>query len=80
MGSGTTAITALISQQAIDNAWDSSHSIGRYYSGAQGTGGALSRGAAWTQEQSAGLFSADLSNSAGSNKDTIGFRCTFSMP
>ena len=59
-----------------NDTWASStFGIGQYYSGTNGTGGALIRGGKWTDAASSGLFAANLSLGSGASNTFVGFRC-----
>lgn len=80
--SGTlgTPILDLIPQIAIDNSWDSSFSLGRYFAGDNATGGALHRGGRFYDTINAGIFTAGLSGSTTGTGTNFGFRCTTPEP
>ena len=77
---GTMSQTDLISQAAIDGGWSSAESIGRYYAGTNGSGGALRRGGRWVNTTIAGVFIADLFGSPTHTESSLGFRCAVSAP
>lgn len=81
VGSEALPITDLIPQIAIDSAWNSTQSIGKYYAGNAGSGGVLRRGGDWMENSKAGVFTADLRH--GKNPapfDDRGFRCVVPVP
>ncbi|NRA47175.1 MAG: hypothetical protein HRU09_19675 [Oligoflexales bacterium] len=70
----------LIPQIAVDNAWTSIESIGQYYPGNDGTGGALRRGGHWLGSSFAGLFTTSMHNEPTASTTSIGFRCAVLAP
>ena len=83
-GTTTMALSDLIPTNALksfwDDTWDSTESIGRYYPGVDGGGGALQRGAPFNETTKSGIFAARISrNTTGTNAD-VGFRCTIAVP
>jgi hypothetical protein len=64
-----------------NDSWASSSSgIGRYYSGMNGSGGALFRGGPWYDGISSGLFAAFLSDSPSTTNTYVGLRCVARPP
>ena len=60
--------------------WNSSHGIGKYYSGNEGAGGALFRGGYWYNGSAAGIFLADLGDGPDDSFIGTGFRCVAIKP
>ena len=58
--------------------YDSSHGIGRYYPGEDGSGGIAFRGGYWLDSGYAGVFALSLNSSSWSMSNGIGFRCAWS--
>ena len=77
---GSMAHTDLISQAAIDGSWTSAESIGQYYAGNSGSGGALRRGGKWDNSTNAGVFTARLNSSPTRTATFLGFRCAVAAP
>ena len=75
----TMPITDLIPQIALDNSWDA-NSIGRYYPGTDGSGGALVRGGRYNSTTFSGIFTAYLRRLPTNLYAHWGFRCAVSMP
>ena len=76
-GSTEMSLTELIPQVAIDNGWNSSEFIGRYFPGENNSGGALRRGGRWT---GGGVFTANLNNAPANSRFDVGFRCSYHQP
>ncbi|MBC7530940.1 MAG: hypothetical protein H7318_05120 [Oligoflexus sp.] len=72
-------LTPTNAQKAFWNdTWASStYGMGQYLSGANGSGGALLRGAAWAEGATAGLFAVYLGNAPSEANPYIGLRCVF---
>lgn len=51
--------------------------IGRYYSGGQGTGGAVIRGGRWQNMTIAGIYAMTLQESGLAGNAFFGFRCVY---
>ena len=70
-------LTPTNAQKAFWNdSWASSTSgMGQYYSGTNGSGGALARGALWFDGTAAGLFAVFLSYVPSDTYPDLGFRC-----
>ncbi|MFK7826093.1 MAG: hypothetical protein AB8G05_18215 [Oligoflexales bacterium] len=83
-GTLTTPLTDLIPTNAVksfwDDNWDSSQSIGKFYSGLNSSGGALIRGGDWSNDSNSGLFYTRLYSSQTSSNTYKGFRCVFTLP
>lgn len=77
---GAMSQTDLISQAAVTGSWSSTQSIGQYYAGTSGSGGALRRGGNWYDATLAGVFSAGLDVSPTNLGSNFGFRCVVSVP
>ena len=60
------------------NGWNSSQGIGQGRIGAEGVGGALSRGGGFKGDNRNGIFRFRLDQGPDMVADTIGFRCTYS--
>ena len=73
-------LTDLIPQIAIDNFWNQTKLIGRYYQGLDTTGGALHRSGSWNNSGSSGVFNASLNSLPTSTNTSLGFRCAISVP
>ena len=71
----TMSQTDLISQAVIDNAWNSSSSIGQYLAASNGSGGALVRGGTYWDNTLGGVFAAMLNQAPTNTNPRIGFRC-----
>lgn len=81
-GTTTMPLAQLVPINAVQNwwtdSWNSAQSIGRFYSGYNGSGGALQRGGAVDSgTANAGLFSGRLSNAADYADGFGTFRCTW---
>ena len=70
-------LTPTNAQKAFWNdTWASStYGTGQYYSGTNGSGGALPRGFGWDDGAAAGLFAASLADAPSYSFPYIGFRC-----
>lgn len=73
-------LTDLLPQIAIDNSWDTSQSIGFYYSGSDGSGGAVRRGGNWDDLTNSGIFSTALNYAPTYTGTNNGFRCVVAVP
>ena len=80
VGTSTMLLTDLIPQIAIDNSWNQTKLIGRYYPGLDTTGGALHRSGSWNNSGSSGVFNASLNSLPTSTNTSLGFRCAISVP
>lgn len=78
-GSSTMLLTELIPQIAIDQGWDSSKSIGRFDPGPDNLGGVLRRSGDFDNNQTAGIFKANLRQSITAIRTDTGFRCAKSI-
>jgi hypothetical protein len=60
-----------------NDSWASSvYGVGHYFSGSNGSGGALYRGASWLDGTNSGLFATYLANTSSVMQANIGLRCT----
>ena len=80
VGTVTMPLTDLIPQIGIDNLWNSSQSIGQYYPGVNGAGGALYRGGSYFFGNASGVFGAAMELTSTSLGPDIGFRCAIDVP
>lgn len=80
LGTATMPITDLIPQIAIDNAWNSTQSIGQYHSGENADGGSLRRGGDFENFGVSGVFSANIRDSFDKLRSDTGFRCAKDIP
>lgn len=63
-----------------DDDWNSSQSIGQYYTGTSGSGGALLRGASWYFGANAGVFTVSLDLSPSYARLSLRARVPLSLP
>ena len=64
-----------------NDSWTSSENIGKYYAGANGSGGALMRGGSWASGATeSGLFYANSHSGPMVTAPGIGFRCVAPVP
>lgn len=80
VGTGVMVLTELIPQIAIDNLWNSNQSIGQYYPGLPGDGGALYRGGSYFFGNASGIFGAAMELESSGTGNDIGFRCAVDVP
>jgi hypothetical protein len=67
----------LVNWQAQDPSYSSLEGIGQYFAGDDTTGGAAKRGGSWESQDTAGIFSLDLSGEALVANPSTGFRCVW---
>ena len=79
-GTTTMPLTDLIPQTAIDSSWNSTKSIGGYYSGNDSSGGAMVRGGHKSDDPNAGVFSIRLDADPTTVNTLWGFRCVVAVP
>ena len=83
-GTSSLSLTKLIPTNGLkpfwDDTWDAGESIGQYYPGEAGTGGALLRGGVLDNNQSTGIFAASLHLEPYEINALVGFRCTYTLP
>ncbi|MFK7826052.1 MAG: hypothetical protein AB8G05_18010 [Oligoflexales bacterium] len=84
VGTSTMPLSDLIPTNALksfwDDTWNATESIGKYYPGSDGSGGALTRGNAFDDGDRVGVFTARLSRNITATNADLGFRCTVSVP
>lgn len=80
VGSDEIPLSTFVPRDGLDNGWGSLQSIGQYYPGRDGLGGALRRGGRWQNDVGAGLFSAALDHARAYAELSFGFRCAYTLP
>lgn len=83
-GSASLPLNRLVPTQAVkafwSDSWNSSQGIGMAQIGSPGTGGELSRGGGFKGMERNGIFRFRIDQDASILVDTLGFRCTYSIP